>query len=78
MHAVMVFVLVALAGCATTSAVPDLAVGTKGAPCSSIAQQHAESRPPADAERSWVRSIDPEVALSAYQLYCMKDTPLGL
>lgn len=78
MHAVMVLALVALAGCAATSAVPDPAAGALGARCSSIARQHEESPPPANVERNWVRSIDPQVALSAYQLYCMKDTPLGL
>lgn len=78
MHAFMVLALVALAGCATTSAVTDLAAGMSGARCSSIALQLGASPPTANAEGSGVLSIDPQVALTAYQLHCMKDTPLGL
>jgi hypothetical protein len=66
----MVLVLVALAGCASTHGGSFVADGK----CFSTALPSAN----APIERSWVHSIDPQVALTAYQLYCMKDTPLGL
>ncbi|MGB3426810.1 MAG: hypothetical protein WBA53_01420 [Burkholderiaceae bacterium] len=73
MRMVMLFVLVALAGCATTSGESEVAAGLHGSRCASIG-----SPANAPAERSWLQSIDPQVALSAYQLHCMRDTPLGL
>jgi hypothetical protein len=66
----MVLVLMALAGCAATRGASETAEGK----CASIARPAAH----APLDRSWVHSVDPQVALSAYQLYCMKDTPLGL
>lgn len=78
MRRVLVVLMVALGGCAAPSAETVLGAPVHGARCSSIAGQHAENSPPAKANGTWVRSIDPEVVLSAYQLYCMKDTPLGL
>jgi hypothetical protein len=70
MRTALVLMLVALAGCATTWGESDIAAGK----CASVA------RPPTHApmERSRPHSIDPQVALSSFQLHCMKDTPLGL
>ena len=70
MRTAMVIVLFALAGCAATRSESDVAGGT----CASIARPTT----PAPMERSRAHSIDPQVALSSYQLYCIKDTPLGL
>jgi hypothetical protein len=69
--------MVALAGCATAPG--DTSVQTAyGARCSSIAGQGTDSVDQTSRADNWMQSIDPQVALSAYQLYCMKDTPLGL
>ena len=73
MRTATLLMLVALSGCATTSGESVVAGVPHTSRCASIANP-----PQAAAERSWVHAIDPQVALSAYQLYCMRDTPLGL
>lgn len=78
MRAAMVLVAMAMTGCAATSGDADLQASTYDGRCSTIARQQTESVDPARPAGQWLRSIDPQVALSAYQLHCMKDTPLGL
>ena len=73
MRTAVVLVLMALAGCATTPGESDVVAGTSESRCASIVRPTQ-----ALTERSWLHSIDPQVALSSYQLYCMRDTPLGL
>ncbi|MGZ8274495.1 MAG: hypothetical protein ACXWUM_11320 [Burkholderiaceae bacterium] len=73
MRTAVVLMLMALAACATMPGEPGVAGGTHGLRCGSVA-----GTTQAPTERSWVQSIDPQVALSSIQLYCMKDTPLGL
>lgn len=73
MRTAMVLMLLALAGCASTQGESDVAGGTHGLRCASVARP---TQAPIDG--SWSHSIDPQVALSSFQLYCMKDTPLGL
>ena len=70
MRTVMALILMALAGCTATRGASDMAEGK----CASIARPATN----APVDRSWGHSLDPQVALSSYQLYCMKDTPLGL
>lgn len=78
MRPIVILAVAALAGCAAAPPRPaaDVVADVDGARCGHVTRS-LDTATTADGAVSWPQSTDP-LTTFVVQLYCLKDTPLGL